>query len=115
MRSLARLYSEVGRDNAQYGDVLSSSQVILDTIHSMRVVTTREAWYATVRRNFVVPVQAERREMVGNILLYLSLLASAVRLKAPCAPASVLWMGANADEHTGCRRTCRPQRKHGFD
>ncbi|KAK4700985.1 hypothetical protein P7C70_g5252, partial [Phenoliferia sp. Uapishka_3] len=66
-----------------YSHVLASCQAILDLMTSMRTVTTREAWYTTVRRDFVVPVNKERREMVGNVLLYLSVLSSAVSLRTP--------------------------------
>lgn len=40
----------------------------------------------TVRRDFIVPVSKERRELVGNVILYFSVLASAFRLKAPLPP-----------------------------
>jgi hypothetical protein len=39
-----------------------------------------------VRREFIIPVTKERRELVGNIILYFSTLASAFRLKAPLPP-----------------------------
>ena len=39
-----------------------------------------------MRRDFIIPVMKERREMVGNIILYFSTLASAFRLKAPLPP-----------------------------
>ncbi|KAM0753945.1 hypothetical protein T439DRAFT_378053 [Meredithblackwellia eburnea MCA 4105] len=68
---------------AKYKPVLASCQVILDILTSMRMVTTREAWYTTVRRDYVIPVNPERREMVGNVLLYFSVLSSAVYLKTP--------------------------------
>ena len=35
------------------------------------------------RQDFIIPVNKERREMVGNIMLSFSTLASAFRLKAP--------------------------------
>ncbi|KAK0213314.1 hypothetical protein DFS33DRAFT_1249187 [Desarmillaria ectypa] len=66
-----------------YRGVLTSLQTIMDRLHSMRCVTTREEWYTA---NFIVPVNKERYEMVGNIILYLSTLASAFRLKAPLPP-----------------------------
>ncbi|KAK0240849.1 hypothetical protein EDD85DRAFT_816543 [Armillaria nabsnona] len=69
-----------------YRGVLTSLQTILDRLHSMRCVTTREEWYTSVRQDFIVPVNKERHEMVGNIILYLSTLASAFRLKAPLPP-----------------------------
>jgi len=69
-----------------YRSILASLQTILDKLHSMRCVTTREEWYKSVRRDFIIPVTKERREMVGNIILYFSTLASAFRLKAPLPP-----------------------------
>ncbi|KAK0194889.1 hypothetical protein F5146DRAFT_1023261 [Armillaria mellea] len=69
-----------------YRGVLTSLQTIMDRLHSMRCVTTREEWYTSVRQDFIVPVNKERHEMVGNIILYLSTLASAFRLKAPLPP-----------------------------
>ena len=42
--------------------------------------------FKSVRRDFILPVNKERREMVGNIILYFSTLASAFRLKAPLPP-----------------------------
>lgn len=69
-----------------YRSVLTSLQSILDKLHSMRCVTAREEWNTTVRRDFILPVNRERREMVGNIILYFSVLSSAFRLKAPLPP-----------------------------
>ncbi|KAL4073766.1 Fusaric acid resistance protein-like-domain-containing protein [Scleroderma citrinum] len=71
-----------------YRSILTSLQTILDKLHSMRCVTTREEWYGifNVRKDFILPVNKERREMVGNIILYFSVLASAFRLKAPLPP-----------------------------
>jgi len=69
-----------------YRSILTSLQTILDRLHSMRCVITREEWFTTVRRDFILPVNKERREMVGNIILYFSTLASAFRLKAPLPP-----------------------------
>lgn len=87
---------------AEYRIILTSCQTILDLLTSIQHVTTREAWYSSVRRDFVVPVNRERREMVrralfwvvqiilftllqqvGNVILYFSLLASALTLKTP--------------------------------
>ncbi|KAF8269290.1 Fusaric acid resistance protein-like-domain-containing protein [Lactarius quietus] len=68
-----------------YRSILASLQTILDRLHSMRCVTTREEWYS-VRRDFILPVNKERREMAGNIILYFSTLASAFRFKAPLPP-----------------------------
>jgi hypothetical protein len=36
-----------------------------------------------VRQDLIIPVNKERREMVGNIMLSFSTLASAFRLKSP--------------------------------
>ncbi|KAJ3864197.1 Fusaric acid resistance protein-like-domain-containing protein [Lentinula novae-zelandiae] len=71
---------------AMYRGILTSLQTILDKLHSMRCVTTREEWYTNVRQEFMIPVNKERRDMVGNIILYFSTLASAFRLKAPLPP-----------------------------
>lgn len=40
----------------------------------------------SVRNDFVVPVNRERREMVGNIILYFSVLSGAFKLKTPLPP-----------------------------
>ena len=40
----------------------------------------------TVRKDFIVPVSKERRELVGNVILYFHMLASAFTLKAPLPP-----------------------------
>ncbi|KAJ7830460.1 Fusaric acid resistance protein-like-domain-containing protein [Mycena olivaceomarginata] len=69
-----------------YRGILTSLQTILDKLHSMRCVTTREEWYTSVRQEFILPVNKERREMVGNIILSFSTLASAFHLKAPLPP-----------------------------
>ncbi|KAF8893583.1 hypothetical protein BD779DRAFT_1507033 [Infundibulicybe gibba] len=62
-----------------YRGILTSLQTILDKLHSMRCVTTR-------KNEFIIPVNKERHEMVGNIILSFSTLASAFRLKAPLPP-----------------------------
>lgn len=71
---------------ATYRSMLACCQTILDKLHSMRCVTTRQDWYRHVRRDFVIPVNAERREMVGNVLLYFYTLGSAFHLKSPVPP-----------------------------
>ncbi|EKM80929.1 hypothetical protein AGABI1DRAFT_56115 [Agaricus bisporus var. burnettii JB137-S8] len=68
-----------------YRNILTSLQTILDRMHSMRCVTTKEEWLH-VRHEFIIPVNRQRREMVGNIILAFTLLASAFRLKAPLPP-----------------------------
>ena len=42
--------------------------------------------FQSVRQDFIIPVNRERHEMVGNIILSLSTLACAFRLKAPLPP-----------------------------
>lgn len=69
-----------------YRGVLTSLQRIMDQLHSMRCVTTREEWYTSVRQDFIVPVNKERYEMVGNIILFFSTLASTFTLKMPLPP-----------------------------
>lgn len=71
---------------ATYKAMLGCCQNMLDKLHSMRCVTTREDWYRSVRRDFVIPVNAERREMVGNVLLFFYTLGSAFHLKIPVPP-----------------------------
>lgn len=39
-----------------------------------------------VRKQFIIPVNKERREMVGNIILYFSTLSAAFQLKTPLPP-----------------------------
>ncbi|TDL21690.1 hypothetical protein BD410DRAFT_789429 [Rickenella mellea] len=63
-----------------YRSILTSLQTILDKLHTMRCVTTRE------ENDFILPVNNERREMVGNVILYFSVLSSAFKLKAPLPP-----------------------------
>ncbi|TCD61379.1 hypothetical protein EIP91_008533 [Steccherinum ochraceum] len=69
-----------------YRSILTSLQTMLDKLHSMRCVTSREEWHTTVLNEFILPVNRERRDMVGNIILYFSVLASAFRLKSPLPP-----------------------------
>ncbi|KAG8935418.1 hypothetical protein FRC01_000025 [Tulasnella sp. 417] len=69
-----------------YRTILTSLQVLLDKLHTMRCVTTKEEWYTTVRRDFIIPVNKERREMVGSVILYFSVLASSFRLKRALPP-----------------------------
>ncbi|KAF9049707.1 Fusaric acid resistance protein-like-domain-containing protein [Panaeolus papilionaceus] len=69
-----------------YRQILTSLQTILDKMHSMRCVTMREEWNTSVRHDFILPVNRERREMVGNIMLSLATLAASFRLKTPLPP-----------------------------
>ncbi|KAG0365664.1 hypothetical protein BGZ54_006317 [Gamsiella multidivaricata] len=69
-----------------YKNMLGSCQNILDRFLSMRLVITKDEWLESARRDFIVPVNRERREMVGNVLLYFYTIASALRLKTPLPP-----------------------------
>ncbi|KAG8850393.1 hypothetical protein FRB96_000457 [Tulasnella sp. 330] len=69
-----------------YRTILTSLQVILDKLHLMRCMTTKEEWFTTVRKDFIIPVNPQRREMVGNVLLYFSTLSSAFTLKRALPP-----------------------------
>lgn len=71
-----------------YNEVLLSCERMLDRLHSMRCVTTRDAWDNVscqpttlegkltpeqgIRRAFVAPVNKQRREMAGSVILYVS-------------------------------------------
>ncbi|KAF9912760.1 hypothetical protein BX616_010240 [Lobosporangium transversale] len=69
-----------------YKNMLGSCQNILDRFLSMRLVITKDEWVESARRDFIIPVNRERREMVGNVLLYFYTIASALRLKTPLPP-----------------------------
>ncbi|KAF9963620.1 hypothetical protein BGZ70_007299 [Mortierella alpina] len=71
---------------ATYKNMLGSCQNILDRFLSMRLVITKDEWLESARRDFIVPVNKERREVVGNVLLYFYTIASAMRLKTPLPP-----------------------------
>ncbi|GJN88427.1 hypothetical protein Rhopal_001393-T1 [Rhodotorula paludigena] len=68
---------------AAYRNIVISCQAILDSLTAVVRMTKRDAWLAVIRRDFVLPVNRERRELVGNVVLYFSLLSSAVMLKSP--------------------------------
>lgn len=69
-----------------YNKMLASCQNITDKFSSMRTVILKDEWFDDVQIDFIVPVCQERREMVGNVLLYFYVLASAMRLKTPLPP-----------------------------
>ncbi|BGP06177.1 hypothetical protein JCM10049v2_001996 [Rhodotorula toruloides] len=71
---------------APYRDVLAACQSMLDSLTAIVRMTRRDAWLKVVRRDFVLPVNEQRREMVGNVILYLALLSSAVSAKTPLPP-----------------------------
>ncbi|KAF0395344.1 Fusaric acid resistance protein-like-domain-containing protein [Gigaspora margarita] len=66
-----------------YRQILIGCQNILDKLLSMRIAVTKEEWYSVIRRDFISPIAEERRELVGNVLLYFYVLAAALRLKTP--------------------------------
>ncbi|ODO11174.1 hypothetical protein I350_01778 [Cryptococcus amylolentus CBS 6273] len=69
-----------------YKEVLLSCERMLDRLHSMRCVTTRDEWDNGIRDAFVVPVNKERREMAGNVILYFYTLSAGFRLRTPVPP-----------------------------
>lgn len=71
-----------------YKQFLGCCQNILDLLHTMNQVTSRNDWHTRVRRDFIVPIDhgGKRREMVGNVGLFFWLLASAFHLKTPLPP-----------------------------
>jgi hypothetical protein len=69
-----------------YSKILASCQNITDKFASMRTVVLKDEWFEDVQIDFIVPVTQERKEMVGNVLLYFYILASAMRLKTPLPP-----------------------------
>ncbi|KAI7901238.1 Fusaric acid resistance protein-like-domain-containing protein [Cokeromyces recurvatus] len=72
---------------ATYRTMLTSCQNIVDRFLSMRSIMFKDAWYEEVQHHDLMsPVCHERKEMVGNVILYFYLLASALRLKTPMPP-----------------------------
>lgn len=69
-----------------YREVLLSCERILDRLHSMRCVTTRDEWDNGIREAFVRPVNRFRREMAGNVILYFYTLSAGFRLRTPMPP-----------------------------
>ncbi|CAG8604783.1 784_t:CDS:2, partial [Acaulospora colombiana] len=69
-----------------YREILGGCQNILDKLLSIRISVTREDWYMLIRRDFILPITNERKELVGNVLLYFYILAAALRLKTPLPP-----------------------------
>ncbi|KAK4058586.1 hypothetical protein OIO90_000030 [Microbotryomycetes sp. JL221] len=66
-----------------YRAILNSCQTILDLLTSIQHSTTRQAWYKSIRKDFIQHCQQERRQLVGTVVLYFSLLASTLNLKTP--------------------------------
>ncbi|KAI8074046.1 Fusaric acid resistance protein-like-domain-containing protein [Gongronella butleri] len=71
---------------ATYRIMLDSCQNIVDKFLSMRMLILRDTWFDDIQSDFILPVASARREMVGNVLLYFYLLASALHLKTPLPP-----------------------------
>nr|XP_018261601.1 uncharacterized protein I303_06041 [Kwoniella dejecticola CBS 10117]OBR83759.1 hypothetical protein I303_06041 [Kwoniella dejecticola CBS 10117] len=71
---------------AFYNEVLLSCERMLDRLHSMRCVTTRDEWDQAMREEFVVPVNRERREMAGHVILYFYTLSAGFRTRTPLPP-----------------------------
>ncbi|WVQ80167.1 hypothetical protein IAT38_002272 [Cryptococcus sp. DSM 104549] len=69
-----------------YHEVLLSCERMLDRLHSMRCVTTRDEWDNGIRQSFVMPVNKQRREMAGNVILYFYTLSAGFRLRTPVPP-----------------------------
>ncbi|WRT68516.1 uncharacterized protein IL334_005492 [Kwoniella shivajii] len=69
-----------------YNEVLLSCERMLDRLHSMRCVTTRDEWDHAMRKEFVVPVNKERREMAGHVILYFYTLSAGFRTRTPLPP-----------------------------
>ncbi|KAI8973011.1 Fusaric acid resistance protein-like-domain-containing protein [Pilobolus umbonatus] len=69
-----------------YRDMLLSCQNIVDRFLSMRTIILKDDWYEQVQHDLMLPLSLARREMVGNVILYFYLLASALRLKTPMPP-----------------------------
>ncbi|PWN22584.1 hypothetical protein BCV69DRAFT_257516, partial [Microstroma glucosiphilum] len=69
----------------QYREYLTACTDVLDKLHSMRCIISREEW-RRVRQGWIVPCNVERREMVGNVLLFFHLLATSSTLKTPLPP-----------------------------
>jgi hypothetical protein len=69
-----------------YREVLNSCQNLLDRFLSMRLAVTKKQQHEAIRRDFIIPVNRERRELVGNVLLWFYVLAAALALKTPLPP-----------------------------
>ncbi|KAK4685629.1 hypothetical protein P7C73_g4513, partial [Tremellales sp. Uapishka_1] len=69
-----------------YKEVLLSCERMVDRLHSMRCVTTRDEWDDRIQKDFVEPVNKERREMVGNVILYFYTISAGFKLRTPMPP-----------------------------
>ncbi|KAK7017288.1 hypothetical protein R3P38DRAFT_3201693 [Favolaschia claudopus] len=80
----------------------------------------REEWFTNVQREFILPVNAERREMAGNVVLSFSTLAAAFQLKGPLPPYLPSPDAARGRFIEAIRQqfrtgTLRTQTRHGLD
>lgn len=71
-----------------YKKFLGCCQGILDLLHTMNQVTSQGDWHTQVRKDFIIPIDAtgKRKQMVGSVMLFFWLLASAFHLKTPLPP-----------------------------
>ncbi|KAI8052112.1 hypothetical protein BDF22DRAFT_689984 [Syncephalis plumigaleata] len=66
-----------------YGRLLGHCQALIDHMLTLRMTITDVNWVQQVRRNFIQPVQKERRQMIGAMELYMYSVAAALLLKMP--------------------------------
>ncbi|KAI9597558.1 Fusaric acid resistance protein-like-domain-containing protein [Syncephalis fuscata] len=66
-----------------YGRMLGHCQALIDRMLTLRMAITDVNWVQKVRKDFVQPVQSERRRMNGAIELYMYSAAAALLLKMP--------------------------------
>ncbi|ORX62789.1 hypothetical protein DM01DRAFT_1360806 [Hesseltinella vesiculosa] len=69
-----------------YRHMLDAGQNLVDKMIAIRTVVTKDVWIQEVYPAMVVPTGHLARDMVGNVLLYFYLLASALHLKTPLPP-----------------------------
>ncbi|TIB78009.1 hypothetical protein E3Q23_00950 [Wallemia mellicola] len=67
----------------KYADLLGSCQRILEVMHILGMVSQPQNTYA---RQFIDQFKVERRELVGNVLLFFSVIASSFHSKSPLPP-----------------------------
>ncbi|KAI9493379.1 Fusaric acid resistance protein-like-domain-containing protein [Zychaea mexicana] len=71
---------------ATYNSMLNSCQNILDKFLSLRIVVLKDVWSVHVHQQLLMGANTEFSELVGNVLLYFYVLASALQLKTPLPP-----------------------------
>lgn len=67
----------------KYADLLGSCQRILEVMHILGMVSQPQNTYA---RQFIDQFKVERRELVGNVLLFFSVIANSFHSKSPLPP-----------------------------